>query len=270
MTLCIWFFPEGLAKRLEEKLVETYGFNKEVPILQLKESGDKDLNFLAEFVYEKVFLHYTLKQWGYTPGQLGPSVIARVPVFTGKDDRYFYNKYQSIPMQGYSAMITSMLYHPNINLTVGQSFDKNYAEGMDCVFYTGSIDEYSDYSLDQLPYRSLSFDFQTLDREYFQPGSVVNYLNNYDFTRIGEYKYFLDTVSEKTVISYEYPQDFVLDKNERFYPLMTAEARGMYEKYAVLAEKEKNISFIGRLAEYRYYDMDKSVVSALAAVKAYC
>lgn len=107
-----------------------------------------------------------------------------------------------------------------------------------------------------------------MDREFFQSGSVVNYPNNYDFTRIGEYKYFLDTVSEKTVISYEYPQDFVLDKNERFYPLMTAEARGMYEKYAVLAEKEKNISFIGRLAEYRYYDMDKSVVSALEAVKA--
>lgn len=263
-------FPEGLAKRLEEKLVETYGFNKKVPILQLKESGDKDLIFLAEFVYEKVFLHYTLKQWGYTPEQLDPAVTARVPVFTGKDDRYFYNQYQGIPMQGYSAMIASMLDHPNINLTLGHSFDKKDAEGMDHVFYTGPIDEYFDYSLGQLPYRSLSFDFQMLDREYFQPGSVVNYPNNYDFTRIGEYKYFLDTVSGKTVISYEYPQDFVLDKNERFYPLMTAEARSMYERYAELAKQQEKVSFIGRLAEYRYYDMDKSVVSALDAVKVFC
>lgn len=262
-------FPQYLAQNLEKKLVETFGYNRKVPILDLKASGDSDLNFLSDFVYEKVFLNYTLKQWGFKPEELEPGVTARVPVYVGKDDRYFQNKYQGIPFDGYSAMIEKILGHENIGLHLGTSCEGNDIKKSDYVFCTAPIDEYFDYCFGPLAYRSLDFDFQTLDREFFQPLSVVNYPNNYDFTRIGEYKYFLDNRSKKTVISYEFPQNFELGKNERFYPMMNSRSREQYEKYLSLAEKEKSVKFIGRLAEYRYYDMDKSVESALKAVEGF-
>jgi UDP-galactopyranose mutase len=262
-------FPESLANRLESKLLEKYGFNKKVPILKLKETGDKDLEFLSDYIYEKVFLHYTLKQWGLTPEELNPAVTARVPVFVGRDDRYFHAKYQGIPLEGYTKMIERMLDHPNIALQLGREFKADDRKGFDHVFCTAPIDEYFGYYFGPLEYRSLKFDFQALNREYFQPLSVVNYPNNYDFTRIGEYKYFLDDISPRTVISYEYPQKFELGKNERFYPMMSDSARAQYEMYANLAKDEEKVTFIGRLAEYQYLDMDKSVESALKRVKAF-
>lgn len=257
-------FPQYLAQNLEKKLVETFGYNKKVPILDLIDSADSELKFLSEFVYEKVFLKYTLKQWGgQKPEELDPNVTARVPVYVGRDDRYFQNKYQGIPLEGYSAMVGNILNHKNISLHLGTSYERNDIKKSDYVFCTAPIDEYFDYCFGPLAYRSLSFDFQILDREFFQPCPVVNYPNNYDFTRIGEYKYFLDNRSKKTVISYEFPQNFELGKNERFYPMMNLRAKKEYEKYLTLTESEKSVSFIGRLAEFRYYDMDKSIESAL-------
>lgn len=261
-------FPPSIATRLEEKLLANFGFNVKVPILELRKTGDKDLLFLADFVYEKVFLHYTLKQWGMRPEDLDPMVTGRVPVYISRDDRYFQNRYQGIPHKGYTKLIGNMLDHERINLRLSTKFEREMLTNYDKVYYTGPIDEFFDYELGELPYRSLKFDFLTLDRPYFQSNSVVNYPCNYDFTRIGEYKYFLDTVSSKTVVSYEYPQTFIRGQNERYYPVPSDKNRALYEQYL---EKSKSfdpeVIFLGRLGDYKYYDMDKAVARALDLVK---
>lgn len=261
-------FPASIAERLVEKLLSHFGFNVKVPILQLRQTGDKDLLFLADFVYEKVFLHYTLKQWGMRPEDLDPAVTGRVPVYISRDDRYFQNRYQGIPLDGYTKMIERMLDHPAIQIKLNTKFDRAMLDQYDRVYYSGPIDEFFDYSLGELPYRSLHFDFLTFDRPYFQTNSVVNYPCNYDFTRIGEYKYFLDTVSSKTVVSYEYPQTFVRGQNERYYPVPSDANQALYAKYL---EKAKDLSdkvtFLGRLGDYKYYDMDKAVARALDLVE---
>ena len=260
-------FPSSIAKRLEEKLLTSFGFNVKVPILELRKIGDKDLSFLADFIYEKVFLHYTLKQWGMRPEDLDPMVTGRVPVYISRDDRYFQNRYQGIPLEGYTKLIGNMLDHEHINLKLSTKFDHAMLKDFDKVYYTGPIDEFFNYELGELPYRSLRFDFLTFDKPYFQSNSVVNYPCNYDFTRIGEYKYFLDTVSSTTVVSYEYPQAFVRGQNERYYPVPSDKNKVLYERYL---EKSKKLSgkvkFLGRLGDYKYYDMDKAVARTLELV----
>ncbi len=226
---------------------------------EVKALIDKDLQFLAEYVYEKVFLHYTVKQWGVKPEDLDPLVTGRVPVFVGRDNRYFQAKYQGIPLHGYTAMFEKMLDHPNIEVRLNTPFDKSMLKDFDHCFFTGAIDEFFDYQYGELPYRSLKFDFLTFDRPYFQSNSVVNYPCNYDFTRIGEYKYFLGTQSNSTVVSYEYPEPFVLGKNERYYPIINEENKALYAKYLALADKLENVTFLGRLGDYKYYDMDQAV-----------
>lgn len=260
-------FPSVIASRLEDKLLTHFGFNVKVPILELRKTGDKDLLFLADFVYEKVFLHYTLKQWGMKPEDLDPMVTGRVPVYVSRDDRYFQNKYQGIPLGGYTKLIEGMLSHEKIHLNLLTSFDSLMIGEFDHVYHTGPIDEFCGYQLGELPYRSLRFEFLTFDRPYFQTNSVVNYPCNYDFTRIGEYKYFLDTCSAKTVVSYEYPESFVRGKNERYYPVPSKENKALYKQYLdMLKPYSEKVTFLGRLGDYQYYDMDKAVSRALSVV----
>lgn len=257
-------FPELIAKTLEEKLIEKFGFNVKVPILELRKTGDKDLQFLADFIYEKVFLHYTLKQWDMKPEDLDPAVTGRVPVYISRDNRYFQNKYQGIPLEGYTKLIENMLNHKSIQVKLNTEFDHDMLNSFDKVFYTGPIDEFFDYKFGELPYRSLKFEFLTFDREYFQKNSVINYPCNYDFTRIGEYKYFLDTKSKKTVVSYEYPQPFVLGENDRYYPIVKNENIALYNRYLELSKKYDKVQFLGRLGDYKYYDMDKAILKAIS------
>ena len=256
-------FPSTIATRLEEKLLSHFGFNVKVPILQLRQTGDGDLQFLADYIYEKVFLHYTLKQWGMKPEDLDPAVTGRVPVYISRDNRYFQNRYQGIPLAGYTAMIEKMLDHEAITVRLNTPYEHSMKTDFDRVFYSGPIDEYFDYCEGELPYRSLRFEFFTFDRPYFQRNSVINYPCNYDFTRIGEYKYFLDTPSEKTVVSYEYPQAFVNGENERYYPVPSTANQALYARYCEMAERDDKVVFMGRLGDYRYYDMDKAVARAL-------
>ena len=261
-------FPEKTAERLEAKLLETFGFNVKVPILKLRETGDPDLLFLAEYIYEKIFLFYTQKQWDLLPEELDPAVTGRVPVYISKDDRYFQNRYQGIPLEGYTAMFSGMLDHPKITVQLNTAFaDIGNDITWNRLFYTGPIDEFFGYELGELPYRSEKFDFLTVDRPYFQSGAVINYPGNYTFTRIGEYKYFLDTLSDKTVVSYEYPQPFVRGINERYYPIVNERNRSLYEKYLKKAAALKNTWFLGRLGDYKYYDMDKAIERAMQLMK---
>lgn len=258
-------FPQQLANKIEEKLIDNFNFGTKVPILELKKTNDKDLHVLAEYVYKHAFLGYTLKQWGITPEELDPLVTGRVPVYISKDDRYFQNKYQAIPINGYTKMFEEMLNNPLITVQLNTDFIqyKNKLQNFEKVFYTGAIDEYFDYKFGKLPYRSLNLEFQTINKEFYQDNSVINYSENYDFTRIGEYKYFLASKSDKTIISFEYPEEFIKDKNERCYPIINEKNNKLYQEYSNEAKSLKNVIFLGRLGDYKYYDMDKAIERTL-------
>lgn len=256
-------FPAGVAARLEEKLVSAFGLNVKVPVLKLRENRDEDLGFLADYVYRKVFLGYTVKQWGVKPEELDPSVSGRVPVYISRDDRYFQDKYQAIPADGYTKMTERMLQHPNISVKLNTPFDAEKHAGYDRIFYTGPVDEYFNYELGELPYRSLDISFCTYKRPYFQSGPQINYPENYDFTRAVEYKYYLNETSENTVVSFEYPRAFERGVNERYYPVPAADSQALYARYAQKAAALKNVYFLGRLGDYKYYNMDQAVARAL-------
>lgn len=253
-------FPESLARRLEQKLLSKFDYNSKVPILEFQKQDDEDLKFLAQYVYEKVFLHYTTKQWGKSPKEVDGAVTARVPVYISQDNRYFQDKYQGIPLNGYTKMVENILNHPNIEVKLNTAYDKSYSK-FKRIFCTGSIDEFFDYKYGQLPYRSVNFKFEKHNCEFYQSNAVVNYPCNYDFTRIHEYKYYLNDKSDKTVIAKEYSEFFEKDKNERYYPIVNNDNLALYEKYK--KEIPDNVFFLGRLGDYKYYDMDKAVERAI-------
>ncbi len=269
-------FPETLARRIEEKLLSRYSYNSKIPILELKKESDNDLKFLAEYIYEKVFLNYTAKQWGMKPEEIDPEVTARVPVFVGRDDRYFNDKYQAVPCEGYTKIFERMLFHPNIKLLLNTDFrevmkidlenKKVYLFGQEFrgkVIFTGMIDELFEYKFGKLPYRSLGLKFETLEIEYFQEVATVNYPNNYDFTRITEFKHIHPVEAKRTVVLREYPKAYKAGKDVPYYPIFTRENRKSYSKYKELAKKFENLVLVGRLAEYKYYDMDDIVKRSL-------
>ncbi len=255
-------FPPQMAENLTNKLIEKLGYGQRISILKLRSLEDKELSFLADYIYEKGFLNYYKKQWGVTPEELDPSVAERVPVSISTNDNYFVDKYQAIPAQGYTKMIEQILDHPLIEVKLNTPFDKQKADAEN-VYYTGPIDEFFDYELGELPYRSLSFDIQQFDKPYFQDNVVVSYPNNYDFTRICEHKYFLDNKSDKTVVSFEYPSAFCRGKNERYYPIPKPENQTLYNQYLQKAKSLPNVHFLGRLGDYKYYNMDLAVARAL-------
>ena len=256
-------FPKTLAKRLEEKLLKAFEYNKKVQILEFQNQDDDDLKFLANYVYEKIFLHYTTKQWGVKPEDVDGAVTARVPVYLSKDDRYFQDKYQGIPLDGYTKIVEKMLKSKNITVKLNTDYKTLKVKKFKRIFYTGPIDEYYDYKFGQLPYRSVNFKFETYNKEYYQSNACVNYPCNYDFTRIHEYKYYLDDKSDKTVIAKEYSEAFELGKNERYYPIPKDENQELYGKYLEESKKDKNVYFFGRLGDYKYYNMDKVIERAL-------
>lgn len=258
LTTLYEVFSSTMAERIEEKLIKIYGYGVKIPILELKENDDNDLKFIAEYVYDHMFKNYTTKQWGMKPEDIDPTVTARVPIYISHDNRYFQDKYQGIPLNGYTKMVENILNHPNIEIRLNTDY-KDVTDKFDRVFYSGAIDEYFDYKYGELPYRSLEFDIQTINKEYYQKAVVTNFPNNYDFTRITEHKYFLDEKSDKTIISIEYPQQFELGKNERYYPISNSQNQALYEKYLEESKKINGLYFIGRLGGYKYYNMDLAV-----------
>lgn len=263
-------FDKEKANLLKEKLLAHYKLDSKVPILELQNAEDKDLQFLAEFVYENLFLHYTLKQWGLRPDELDKSVSGRVPVYIGTDDRYFpWDAYQGIPSQGYTKMIENMLSHQNIEIKLNTNFKNIDINDFEHVYYAGTVDGFFDYKFGELPYRSERFENQLLNQEFFLSNSVINFPNEHDYTRIIEHKYFLNDKTENTIISYEYPEAYKKGKNDPYYPIATPETTALYEKYLEEAKKLKNVTFIGRLGDYKYYDMDKAVNRALEVFKEY-
>lgn len=230
----------------------------------VKTSEDVVVSKVGRELYEKFFRGYTRKQWDLDPSELDASVTARVPTRTNKDDRYFTDTFQAMPAHGYTKMFEKMLAHPNIKIML----NTDYKEVMNEVkfrklIFTGPVDEFFDYRYGKLPYRSLRFKFETLETPQFQETGTINYPNDYGFTRITEFKHLTGQKHDKTTLVYEYPEA----TGDPYYPVPRPENEMLYKKYAALANQLTNTHFVGRLATYRYYNMDQVVAQALTTFK---
>jgi UDP-galactopyranose mutase len=229
-----------------------------------KNSEDVIVSQVGWKLYEMFFKNYTRKQWQRDAKDLDPSVCGRIPIRTNRDDRYLSEKFQALPKNGYTAMFRKILSHPKIEVRLNTDFREARKQvRYDHLIFTGPIDEYYGHCFGRLPYRSLRFELETLSQEFFQPAMQVNYPNNHDFTRIVEIKHATGQQLPSTTIVREYPQNFGPGR-EPYYPIPAPDARALYSKYAERAASEKNVSFVGRLATYRYYNMDQIVGMALA------
>ena len=230
----------------------------------VRTSEDVVVSKVGRELYEKFFRNYTRKQWGLDPSELDAQVTARVPTRTNRDDRYFTDSYQSMPLHGFTRMFENMLDHPNIKVMLNTDYRdvKDFIPFKEMI-YTGPIDEYFDYRFGKLPYRSLQFKHETHDRPKYQTAAVVNYPNDYAYTRITEFKYLTGQEHHKTSIVYEFPQA----EGDPYYPIPRAENSVLYKQYQQLAEETDGVHFVGRLASYRYYNMDQVVGAALTTFK---
>ena len=264
------------ADRLEALLVDEYGAGSRVPIMELKKNKNPEIEAIADYVYENIFLHYTMKQWGQTPEEIDPEVTGRVPVLLSYDNRYFGDKYQGMPKDGYTPMFEKMLAHQNITVETHtgckdcMAFLENKVlyKGIEFtgdVVYTGALDELFDCEYGRLPYRSLDFRFEHFAQDSFQGRSVVNYTVSEDFTRITEFKYLTgQTDAHGTTIVKEYPFSYTGAEGEiPYYAILNDENRALYEKYKAKLAPLKNVYLLGRLAEYKYYNIDAIVKEAL-------
>ena len=257
-------FEKDKAEELEKKLTDTYGYGSKVPIMELRKSEDAGIREIADYVYQNIFLYYTMKQWGQKPEEISPEVTGRVPVLISYDNRYFQDKYQAIPAEGYTKMAERMLDNPLIRTELNTDFnDVRGSTDYERLFYTGPIDEFFDFELGELPYRSLDIVFRRHDRAFYQSGPQINYPENYDFTRSVEYKYYLDEQTAQTIVSEEYPQAYEAGRNERYYPVPDAKNHELYRRYRRKADGLEKVYFAGRLGDYKYYNMDEAVKRAL-------
>ena len=233
----------------------------------IKTSEDVVVSKVGRELYEKFFRNYTRKQWGLDPSELDASVTARVPTRTNRDDRYFTDTYQVMPGHGFTRMFENMLDSPNIKIMLNTDYREIVKEIPHReMIYTGPVDAYFDYRFGKLPYRSLDFKHETHDQEVFQPAPVVNYPNEQAYTRITEFKYLTGQEHRKTAIVYEFPQA----EGDPYYPVPRPENAAIYTKYQTLAQAESNVRFVGRLATYRYYNMDQIVAQALTEYAKVC
>jgi len=226
----------------------------------IRTSEDVVVNAVGRDLYEKFFRGYTRKQWGLDPSELDASVTARVPTRTNRDDRYFTDTYQAMPKQGYTRMFENMLDSPNIKIVLNCDYRELLNEvSFREMIYTGPVDSFFDYRYGKLPYRSLEFKHETHDGEVFQQAPVVNYPQNQAFTRITEFKYLTGQKHNKTSVVYEYPRA----EGDPYYPIPRPENAELYSKYKALADARPDVHFVGRLATYKYYNMDQIVAQAL-------
>jgi UDP-galactopyranose mutase len=240
--------------------LEGYFASVAEPRSSIRTSEDVVVSRVGRDLYEKLFRGYTRKQWALDPSELDSSVIARIPVRTNKDDRYFSDTYQAMPLNGYTRMFENMLDHPNIEIQTGTDYrdvmkSVRYRE----LIYTGPVDEYFGMRFGKLPYRSLEFRHETLDTPQLQPVAVINYPNEHAYTRVTEFKQLTGQDHPKTSVVYEYPQS----EGDPYYPIPRPQNAELYAKYQALAAATPNVHFVGRLATYKYYNMDQVVAQAL-------
>lgn len=269
-------FEKDKAEELEKKLTDTYGYGNKVPIMELRKSEDTGIREIADYVYQNIFLYYTMKQWGQKPEEISEEVTGRVPVLISRDNGYFTDRYQGVPKQGFHRMFRNLLDHPNITIVLDTDAKEILQFQEDAillhgepfqgeVIYTGAVDELFDCCDGRLPYRSLNFVFEHYDMESYQGRSVVNYTVSEDFTRITEFKYLTQQKdTDGTTIVKEYPFAYTGKEGEiPYYAILNEENRRLYEKYRKRTEHYKNFYLLGRLAEYQYYNIDAMTKKAL-------
>jgi UDP-galactopyranose mutase len=231
------------------------------PCSSIRTSEDVIVSRLGRHIYQKFFQNYTRKQWALDPSELDASVTARLPVRTNRDDRYFTDRYQAMPLNGYTRMFGNMIDDRRIKILL----NCDYRDVRSCfpsarVIFTGPVDEYFNYRFGKLPYRSLEFKHETINHSRHQPAAVLNFPNEHAYTRVTEFKYLTGQEHSKTSIVYEYPQA----EGDAYYPIPRVENQAMYLKYQALAGKTPNVHFVGRLGTYKYYNMDQVAAQALA------
>ncbi|RTR26028.1 UDP-galactopyranose mutase [Deinococcus radiophilus] len=234
------------------------------PVAQVRTSEDVVVGKVGRDLYNKFFRGYTRKQWGLDPSELDASVTARVPTRTNRDGRYFADTYQAMPLHGYTRMFQNMLDSPNIKVML----NTDYREIVDVIpwrhmIYTGPVDAFFDHCYGPLPYRSLEFRHETHDVDELFPVGTVNYPNDYGYTRVSEFKHITGQRHHQTSVVYEYPRA----EGDPYYPVPRPENAELYKRYEALADAEENVTFVGRLATYRYYNMDQVVAQALATFR---
>lgn len=271
------------APALEKKLTAQFGKGARVPILELMNHTDSELQEIAQYVYENIFLKYTMKQWGKSPKEIDPAVSGRVPVLLSRDNRYFQDTYQGLPLHGYTAVFERMLDHKGIEVRLNcQGRDilrldpsgetKVFFEGEPFhgdVIFTGALDEFFDCCYGRLPYRSLDFKFEHYDMPFYQSHGVVNYTVSEDFTRITEFKYLSGQMEAKdTTIVKEYPMPYSGAEGQiPYYAINNEKNDALFARYKALVEKIPGFYLLGRLAEYKYYNIDAIVERALDLVE---
>lgn len=241
---------------------EVEDFFKKVaePVEHVRTSEDVVVSKVGRELYEKFFRNYTRKQWGLDPSELDASVTSRVPTRTNRDDRYFTDTYQAMPLHGYTRMFEKMLDHPNIKILLNCDYRDVEKEILfRKMIYTGPVDTFFDYCYGKLPYRSLEFKHETRDVAVYQEAPVVNYPNEQLYTRVTEFKYLTGQEHSKTSLVYEFPRA----EGDAYYPVPRRENAELYAKYEALANATPNVQFVGRLATYKYYNMDQIVAQAL-------
>lgn len=268
-------FGEEHAKELEEKLVAIYGMGTKVPILELMNHEDADLQMIGQFVYDNIYVYYTMKQWGKKPEDVDPAVTARVPVNISYDNGYFTDKYQGVPLQGFTAMFENIVNHENITIAFGvEAKDALRVEDGKILYqseeftgdviFTGPIDEFFDCKYGRLPYRTLDFVFEHYVQDDFQGQSVVNYTVDQDYTRITEYKHLTGQKCRGTTISKEYPSAYTGQGGQiPYYAIVNEENDALFAKYRAEVKEIPNFHLLGRLAEYQYYNIDVMVEKAM-------
>lgn len=269
-------FPREQAEALEEKLLAAYGPERKVTILELRENEDPSIRALADYVYDHVFVRYTMKQWGQKPEEIDPGTTARVPVFLSEDCRYFQDEHQGMPLEGYTPMFQRLLDHPDITVETGVDAAERMELGKDgillggvpfdgLVIYTGAADELFGCRYGRLPYRTLDFAFETYPQDTWQSHGTVNYTVDQDYTRITEFKYLTgQEVPGKTTIMKEYSRAYTGEPGEiPYYAIINSENNALYARYQEEAGRYQNLHLLGRLAEYKYYNMDAIAARAL-------
>lgn len=267
------------ADKIKRKLLKKYPNQSKVSILDLINDNDKLIREFGKYVYDKVFVNYTAKQWSIPIEEVDTSVINRVPVILGYDDRYFQDEYQFMPKEGYTKLFENMLNHKNITvqlncnvkdiLKIDTSCNKIYYHDQiynGVVIYSGALDDLLDYKFGELPYRSLDMVFESYDYNYYQSSSVVNYPNEEDYTRITEFKYLSNQLlNGATTILKEYPLKYnhLSTKSDPYYAILNEDNINLYQRYFNEVSNISNFYLCGRLAEYKYYNMDAVILRAL-------
>jgi UDP-galactopyranose mutase len=264
LTSLTQLFPQERARSVTAALLGEYGFGSSVPVLRLMKSRNPVLRHAAAELRDRVYAAYTMKQWELRPEELDPSVTGRVPIRVDYDDRYFTDRFQGMPRDGYTSLVQQILAHPNIEVVLGTDFHEiacnlRYRR----LVYTGPIDRFFDYRHGALPYRSLRFDLRHHAVDRVQETGVVTYPDDRPYTRSCEFKILTGRESRGTTVSYEYPQPHVPGETTPYYPIPMPETRARYQRYAEDARGVDNVLFCGRLGSYQYLNMDQAVAQAL-------